>query len=191
MHALALTLFVMFSSGSPEREVTPSGAFIDRHPVGMGMYTLSWGNVIFTRSLPDTFSRGPFDDPRFLWENPQYLCLRAECGPDCWYAVMLPMDPDGSVVFYTRPLAYDTVNSIVAFPGTADTLVTFEDVATGAQRSLVTWDRCGNEENYTCIRGILFDPLRLEATVGWYASGSPDHPEPYSTERSMRISLRW
>jgi hypothetical protein len=89
-----------------------------------------------------------------------------------------------------RPFAYDTINNYIAFPGDGDTLVTIEHISTGFRRFLVTWDRCGDQENYTCIRSVSFNPTRLEASITWLACGSMSHPEVYSTERTSVISLR-
>ncbi len=190
MHAQALILLLTLCPLFHQRETTLGGAFIERTYVSNTEYRLSWGNVRFTRSLPHTFSSGPFDNPKFDWENPEYLCLRAECGTDCWYAVLLPLDEDADYVFYRRPLAYDTIGNHVAFPGVGDTLVTIDHIRTGLRRSLITWDRCGDQENYACIRRITFDAARCEASITWLACGSESHPEAYSTERTMLISLR-
>jgi hypothetical protein len=98
--------------------------------------------------LPDTFSIGYFDNPKFDWENPQYKCLRAECETDCRYEILLPLDEETDCVFYTRPLAFDTINNYVAFPGVNDTLVSIEHISTGKSYYLITWDRRGDQENY-------------------------------------------
>jgi len=190
MRPHALIFLLTLCPLSPDRETTPSGAFIERTNISLYHYMLSWGNIMFTRSLPDTFFSGTYDNPRFDWENSEYICLRAECGKDCWYSIMLPMDEDDDYIFYARPLAYDTINNYVAYPGENDTLVTIEHIPTGFRHSLVTWDRCGDKENYACIHSVSFDPVRLEARVTWFACGSESHPEVYSTERTKVISLR-
>jgi hypothetical protein len=188
---MGLSLLILFplSLLYSQRERTPTGAFIERTFVSSTSYTLSWGNVRFKRSLPDKFSLGYYDNPKFDWENPQYICLRAECESDCWYAILLPMNEETDCVFYTRPLAFDTINNYVAFPGEKDTLVTIEHISTGNCHFLITWDRCGDQENYMCIRDVWFDPLRQEASITWLASGNVSHPEAYSTERTVVIPL--
>jgi hypothetical protein len=180
-----LPLFPLFA----QQQRTPAGAFIERTYISNTQYRLTWGNVMFRRTLPDKFTVGFYDNPKFVWENPEYICLQAECEVGCWYAILLPMDENADYVFFTRPLAYDTINNYVAFPGDGDTLVTIEHITSGASRFLVTWDRCGNEENYTCIQNVSFDPVRLEVSISWLACGSESHPEVYSTERKTVISL--
>ncbi len=172
-----------------QREYTPGGAILQRIPVSPTRYTLLWGNVRFTRSLPDTFSVFSDDNPRFVWENASYLCLEAQCGPSCWYAILLPLDEEAEELFFPRPLAYDTLFNYIAYTGAGDTLVTIEHLTTGAVRHLVTWDRCGDEQNEACIRDVTFDMERNRAVVVWDACGSPAHPEAYATERTARIPL--
>jgi hypothetical protein len=128
--------------------------------------------VQFKRTLPDTFTVGWYDNPKFEWENPQYVCLWAECDTDSWYSILLPFDEDAGYVYFTQPFAYDTINNYVAFPGEGDTLVTIEHIPTGSRRSLVTWDRCGDQENYTCIRNVSFDPVHLKVRITWLACGN-------------------
>jgi len=153
------------SSLQSQRKRTLAGAFIERTFVSSTNYTVSWGNDCLIRALRDTFSIGYIDNPKFDWENPQYLCLRAECETDCWYAILLALDEETDCVFYTRPLAFDTINNYVAFPGVNDTLVSIEHISTGKSYYLITWDRCGEQENYRYIRNMWFDPLRHEARI--------------------------
>jgi hypothetical protein len=195
-HLFRVCSFVFFlvatfppSSLYAQRLRTATGAFIERTFISNTTYKLSWGNVQFKRTLPDTFTIGFYDNPKFEWENPQYICLRAESDTDSWYSMMLPCSEDGEYIYYTRPLGYDTINNYVAYPGSGDTLVTIEHSPTGRTYHLITWDRCGNQENYSCIRNVLFDTVHHEATVIWSACGSAAHPEVYAVERTAVIPL--
>ena len=66
------------------------------------------------------------------------MCLRAESDIDYWYSVLLPFNDYTDYIYYARPLAYDTINNYVAFPGENDTLLIIEHISTGFRHFLVT-----------------------------------------------------
>jgi hypothetical protein len=193
-----LLIYILLFAGSiSERETTHwAGRFIERTSISENQYLLSWGDDLlswgdayFKRSLPDTFYLGESDNPKFEWENVDYICLRAECGTNCWYSILLPLDPEEDYLFYIRPLAFDPMHNYVAFPGNSDTLVVIEHMPSGIRRCLITSDRCGGQENYICIKNVSFDPHNLVVSISWSASGDGSGRTSSTTDRVIEMSL--
>ncbi|MDR3226442.1 MAG: hypothetical protein LBT56_02070 [Prevotellaceae bacterium] len=111
-------------------------SFLFYKHISADSFMVIWGNGDAVHI--DTLHIFPNYLPLFEWYNKEAICLAQGCGTDCYFAYIL-LFKTGEVKEYMYPLAYDTVNNLVACAGSYELkeLVIVENFSTGEKREII------------------------------------------------------
>jgi hypothetical protein len=138
-----------------------NNGFLIYQYVSMNLFQVQWGNAKNDIIYCDTLPIFPNGLPLFEWHNEVAICLEQGCGTDCYFAYIL-LFKTGKIKKYMYPLAYDTVNNLVACAGDYELkkLAVVENFLTGKKQEIIEdYIPCSHSGN--AIDSITFNQSGL------------------------------
>lgn len=130
-------------------------------------YFLKWGSGTYSNISKDTLHSLPDGKVKMQWHSKDAIALRQGCGTSCFYAYILPLKDQASEAFYMYPLAYDTVNNLIAYNGdNNESLVIVENYLTRQKQHIDRMFLRGPFPGYA-IDSIAFLSDRRQLFLKW------------------------
>lgn len=100
-------------------------------------YKLVWGNTTFKNTSSDTIHVLPNGKLTLAWVSPNAIGIHQGCGSSCFFAYVLPLTLNAKEKFYMYPLAFDTLNNLIAYGNDKnDCFITIENYISGVKMNL-------------------------------------------------------
>lgn len=109
----------------PDTVLNKNGKFLIYRNISVDSYILNWGKDSIVNTSKDTMNTLPSGQLNLDWYSERAICLTQGCGTACFYSYILPLSKDAKEKFYDYPLAYDTLNNLIAY--SVDSLVFGDD----------------------------------------------------------------
>lgn len=124
-------------------------------------YRLIWGNKTIRNKSNDTIHILPSGKLNLSWVSNNAIGLRQGCGSSCFFTYVLPLVQNAEEKFYMYPLAFDTINNIIAYGNDRnDYFLTIENYISGKTIKLNNDYLKGPFTGY-CVDSISFQPKGL------------------------------
>ena len=153
---------------------------------GEDTYEVRWSRGSLHRSTSQRITPTGGGEPAHLWwESTQFVVLRQGCGSPCWFAIVLPLDPQEPDRLYLYPMAYDRQRNLLAYLGDDVRSVVAENLVTHKTLTVPLTPMCSSLFPGWCIDDPTFleDSIHLRWCIGEVRHGA------CSDAREMNVPL--